>query len=106
MNIEEGQTVSKSEILAELDDKQASISYQLALAELSAKQAGFDEFTLLFKQQTQRFKRNQTLASKKLISEQLLEDSALEMHNSPSKYVINKPWLIQQCNELNWRSIS
>ncbi|MBA6262948.1 efflux RND transporter periplasmic adaptor subunit [Colwellia sp. Bg11-12] len=76
LNIEEGQTVSKLEILAELDDKQASISYQLALAELSAKQAGFDEFTLLFKQQAQRFKRNQTLASKNLISEQLLEDSA------------------------------
>ncbi|MBA6363536.1 efflux RND transporter periplasmic adaptor subunit [Colwellia sp. BRX8-4] len=78
LNIEEGQRVSKSEILAELDDKQASISYQLALTELSAKQAGFDEFTLLFKQQNQRFKRDQTLASKKLISEQLLEDSAFK----------------------------
>ena len=75
LNIEEGQRVKKSEILAELDDKQAAISYQLALAELSAKQASFDEFTLLFKQQTQRFKRNKSLASRQLISEQLLEDS-------------------------------
>ncbi len=76
LNIEEGQRVSKSEILAELDDKQAAISYQLALAELSAKQASFDEFTLLFKQQTLRFKRNKSLANSQLISEQLLEDSA------------------------------
>ena len=75
LNIEEGQRVSKSEILAELDDKQAAISYQLALAELSAKQASFDEFTLLFKQQTLRFKRNKSLANRQLISEQLLEDS-------------------------------
>jgi RND family efflux transporter MFP subunit len=75
LNIEEGQRVSKSEILAELDDKQADISYQLALAELSAKQASFDEFTLLFKQQTSRFNRNKSLANRQLISEQLLEDS-------------------------------
>ena len=75
LNIEEGQRVSKSEILAELDDKQADISYQLALAELSAKQASFDEFTLLFKQQTQRFNRNKSLANRQLISQQLLEDS-------------------------------
>ena len=75
LNIEEGQRVSKSEILAELDDKQAAISYQLALAELSARQASFDEFTLLFKQQTLRFKRNKSLANRQLISEQLLEDS-------------------------------
>ncbi|NQZ86551.1 MAG: efflux RND transporter periplasmic adaptor subunit [Colwellia sp.] len=76
LNIEEGQRVSKSEIIAELDDKQAAISYQLALAELSAKQASFDEFTLLLKQQTLRFKRNKSLANSQLISEQLLEDSA------------------------------
>ncbi|MFT5295032.1 MAG: HlyD family secretion protein [Colwellia sp.] len=75
LNIEEGQRVSKSEILAELDDKQAAISYQLALAELSANQASFDEFTLLFKQQTLRFKRNKSLANRQLISEQSLEDS-------------------------------
>lgn len=75
LNIEEGQRVSKSQILAELDDKEAAISYQLALAELSAKQASFDEFTLLFKQQTLRFKRNKSLSDRQLISPQLLEDS-------------------------------
>ena len=75
LNIEEGQRVSKSEVLAELDDKQAVISHQLALAELSAKQAGFEELTLLFKQQTQRFNRNESLAKQQLISDQLLEDS-------------------------------
>jgi len=75
LNIEEGQTVNKADVLAELDDKQATIAYQLALAELSAKQASFDEFTLLFKQQSQRFKRNKSLANRRLISQQLLEDS-------------------------------
>ncbi len=75
LNIEEGQTVNKAEVLAELDDKQATIAYQLALAELSAKQASFDEFTLLFKQQSQRFKRNKSLANRQLISQQVLEDS-------------------------------
>lgn len=75
LNIEEGQEVKQSDILAELDDKKAAIAYQLALAELSSKQASYDEFTLLFKQQTQRFKRNKSLASQQLISQQLLEDS-------------------------------
>jgi len=75
LNIEEGQEVKQSDILAELDDKQATIAYQLALAELSSKQASYDEFTLLFKQQNQRFTRNKSLASKQLISQQLLEDS-------------------------------
>jgi HlyD family secretion protein len=75
LNIEEGQRVSSTEILAELDDKQAVISHQLALAELSAKHASFEELQLLFKQQTQRFNRNQSLAKQQLISEQLLEDS-------------------------------
>jgi HlyD family secretion protein len=75
LNIEEGQEVKQSDILAELDDKQATITYQLALAELSSKQASYDEFTLLFKQQTQRLKRNKSLARQQLISQQLLEDS-------------------------------
>ncbi len=75
LNIEEGQEVKQSDILAELDDKQATIAYQLALAELSSKQASYDEFTLLFKQQTERFIRNKSLASQQLISQQLLEDS-------------------------------
>jgi len=73
--IEEGQRVSKSDVLAELDDKQAAIVYQLALAELSAKQAGFEELTLLFKQQAQRLTRNESLAKQQLISDQQLEDS-------------------------------
>jgi len=75
LNIEEGQRVSKSEVLAELDNKQAVIAHQLALAELAAKQAGFEEFELLFTQQNKRFKRNKSLANQQLISEQLLEDS-------------------------------
>lgn len=80
LKIEEGQRVSKSEILAELDDKQASITHQLAVAELSAKHASYDEFILLLQQHSLRFKRNQSLAEQKLISQQQLEDS--EFRNS------------------------
>ena len=75
LHIEEGQQVKKSEVLAELDNKQAVLTHQLALAELSAKQASFQELELLYKQQNQRFNRNQLLAKQQLISEQLLEDS-------------------------------
>jgi RND family efflux transporter MFP subunit len=75
LNIEEGQKVKKSEILAELDNKQAKLSYQLALADLLANQAQFEELTLLFNQQTKRYNRNKSLAKKQLISEQMLEDN-------------------------------
>ncbi len=88
LNIEEGQQVKQSDILAELDDKQATIAYQLALAELSSNQASYDEFTLLFKQQSQRFKRNKSLASQQLISQQMLEDS--EFRNAQLTIQIRK----------------
>ncbi len=94
LHIEEGQRVSKSEVLAELDDKQAVISHQLALAELSAKQAGFEELELLFQQQTQRFKRNKSLAEQQLISEQLLEDSQFK-NAQLAIQVRNKQALVQ-----------
>ncbi len=94
LNIEEGQRVSKSEILAELDDKQAVIAHQLALAELAAKQAGFEELELLFKQQTQRFNRNESLAKQQLISEQLLEDSQFK-NAQLAIQVKNKQALVQ-----------
>lgn len=94
LNIEEGQRVSKSEILAELDDKQAVISHQLALAELTAKQAGFEEVALLFKQQTQRFNRNESLAKQQLISDQLREDSQFK-NAQLAIQVKNKQALVQ-----------
>jgi len=75
LNIEEGQRVSKFEILAELDDKQAEIAHQLAMAQLSAEQASYEEFALLFQQQNLRFDRNKLLAKQALISKQILEDS-------------------------------
>jgi len=98
LNIEEGQQVNKAEILAELDDKQASISYQLALAELSAKQASFDEFTLLFKQQTLRFNRNKSLMNQQLISQQVLEDS--EFRNAQLAILIrNKQAIVRSAEQ-------
>ncbi|GAA6172761.1 hypothetical protein NBRC116592_24310 [Colwellia sp. KU-HH00111] len=93
LHIEEGQRVNQSDVLAELDDKQAVIAHQLALAELSAKQAGFDELNLLFKQQTKRFNRNESLAKQQLISEQLLEDSQFK-HAQLAIQVKNKQALV------------
>jgi len=75
LHIEEGQHVSKSQVLAELDDQQAQISYQLALAELAAKQATYDELEILQQFEIQRFNRRQQLAKDNLISLQLSEDS-------------------------------
>lgn len=92
--IEEGQRVSKTDVLAELDDKQAVIAHQLALAELSAKQAGFEEVALLFKHQTQRFNRNESLAKQQLISDQLREDSQFK-NAQLAIQVKNKQALVQ-----------
>ncbi|MFT7007331.1 MAG: HlyD family secretion protein [Colwellia sp.] len=94
LNIEEGQRVTKSEVLAVLDDRQAIISYQLALAELAAKQADFEEWVLLSQQQTQHVNRNKSLAKQQLISEQLLEDSQFKNAQLAIK-VKNKQALVQ-----------
>ena len=99
LHIEEGQRVNQSDVLAELDDKQAVIAHQLALAELSAKQAGFDELNLLFKQQTKRFNRKDSLAKQQLISEQLLEDSQFK-HAQLAIQVKNKQEILHKHNRL------
>lgn len=94
LNIEEGQKVTKSQILAELDNKQAIISHQLALAKLAAQQATFEELTLLYQQQTKHVNRNISLAKQQLISEQLLEDSQFK-NSQLAIQVKNKQALVQ-----------
>ncbi|MFT5758363.1 MAG: HlyD family secretion protein [Alteromonadaceae bacterium] len=78
LTIEEGQRVVKSQVLAELDDQQAKLSYQLALAELSAKQASFNELLIVQLQQLQQSKRLSELFKNKLISEQRIEDAGFK----------------------------
>jgi len=78
LNIEEGIEVKKSDILAELDDKQARISYQLALAELAAQKASYQETVVRKKYALQKMDRQAQLAKEKLISKQLNEDSQLD----------------------------
>lgn len=78
LHIEEGQRVVKGQVLAELDNQQAKISYQLALAELTAKQADYDELKILQQYENQRFARREQLAKNKLISIQLSDDSQLK----------------------------
>jgi len=75
LNIEEGQRVVKSQVLAELDDQQAKLSYQLALADLSATQASFEEQIIVQQQQLKHSTRLNELFKNKLISEQQVEDS-------------------------------
>lgn len=77
LNIEEGIEVKKHQVLAELDDRQAKISYQLALADLAAQQASYDEMLILQKYAVQKLDRREQLAKEKLISTQLNEDSQL-----------------------------
>lgn len=76
--IEEGQHVTKNQVLAELDDEKAKISYQLALAELSATQAMANEAKVSLRYQQQRLHRNQELLQKNLISKQLSDDSEVK----------------------------
>jgi len=78
LHIEEGFKVNKADIIAELDDKQANISYQLALADLSAQQARFEEMLVLQKFAQQKSHRQSQLAKSQLISVQLSEDSELK----------------------------
>jgi RND family efflux transporter MFP subunit len=73
--IEEGQRVQSDQIIAELDDRQARISYQLAQADLTANIARFHELNIVHKHELQRLKRQQILFNKSLISEQFLDDS-------------------------------
>jgi len=75
LNIEEGQRVQSDQIIAELDDRQAKISYQLAQADLSANRARFHELNIVHQHELQRLERQQILFNKSLISEQFLDDS-------------------------------
>jgi len=76
LNIEEGQKVVKNEILAELDNEQAKISFQLAFADLAANKANLDEIKSKLRYQQNRLLRNKNLLQQKLISQQLVDDSA------------------------------
>jgi RND family efflux transporter MFP subunit len=78
LNIEEGQQVVKSQVLAELDSQQAKLSYQLALAELSAKQAGFNELLIVQQQQLQQSNRLSELFKNKLVSAQRIDDASFK----------------------------
>ena len=77
LHIEEGQKVTKAQVLAELDEQQANISYQLALADLSAQQASFHELEIVYQHELKRLQRRLALHEKSLISEQLLDDTRL-----------------------------
>ncbi len=94
LNIEEGQQVYSEQILAELDDKQAQISYQLAQADLTAKQAIFDELQLVYQHELKRLERRSSLYKKALISEQLLDDTRFTTEKT-SAQLANKLALIE-----------
>ena len=79
LNIEEGQQVSQSEVLAELDDKQAQISYQLVLAELSAQQASFAELMIVQQHEQKRLERRLSLFKNALISQQVVDDTRFNL---------------------------
>lgn len=80
LNIEEGQRVSQSEVLAELDNKQAQISYQLVLAELAAKQASYNELIIVQQYEQKRLNRRLTLFANALVSEQVVDDTRFTLN--------------------------
>ncbi len=92
--IEEGQKVFKNQILAELDDEKAKISYQLALAELSAKQANVGEAKISLRYQQQRLHRNKELSKQKLISQQLIDNSEVKTAQIKAQ-LLNKIALVE-----------
>jgi len=79
LHIEEGVEVKASQIIAELDDQQAQLSYQLTLAELSAQQASYAELIIVREYAQQTADRRVQLAEGKLISVQLNDDSQLKL---------------------------
>jgi RND family efflux transporter MFP subunit len=79
LNIEEGIEVKQYQVLAELEDKQAQISYQLALAELAAQQASYQETLILHKFALHKSERRKQLVKEKLISTELGEESQLKV---------------------------
>jgi len=94
LNIEEGQRVKHSQVLAELDDKQAKISYLLAQADLSANQARFNELKIVHQHELKRLKRQSTLFKQSLISEQLLDDTRFTTEKIAAQ-LINKLALVE-----------
>lgn len=80
LHIEEGQTVSRDQILAEVDDVQANLSYQRAIANLSAVKASYNELLIIKKHEEKRLSRQKKLNQSQLISEQLTEDSQMRIN--------------------------
>lgn len=94
LHIEEGQRVSKAQVLAELDEQQARISYQLALADLSAQQASYQELEVVYQHEQKRLQRRLALKQQSLISEQLVDDTRFNC-DKISAQLNNKQALIE-----------
>lgn len=94
LNIEEGIEVKQSQILAELDDKQAQISYQLALADLAAQKARYQETVVLQQFAFQKAERREQLVKEALISVELSENSQLQTEQLAAQ-VNNRKALIE-----------
>ena len=75
LHIEEGQQLARDQVMAELDDQQARISYGLAEAELAASQAALEELSIAHGFQLQTARRHRELAAVALISQQQADDS-------------------------------
>ncbi len=75
LHIEEGKRVAKYDVLAELEDRQARISHQLARAEVDARAADLQQITITHDYQQQLLKRHERLAQENLMSEQTLADT-------------------------------
>jgi len=98
LHIEEGVEVKQSQVIAELDDQQAKISYQLALADLDARKAGHNELIIIKRYALQTAKRREQLAQDKLISQQQNDDSQLKIAQLNAQ-INNKAAQVEQAKQ-------
>jgi len=95
LNIEEGQQVKKDDVLAELDDRQAQIAFQLAGAELSAREADYEELDIIYKHEKQLANRREKLALNHLISDEVVESSVMKTQQLAAQLKSRKALITQ-----------
>ncbi|MFC3096078.1 efflux RND transporter periplasmic adaptor subunit [Alteromonas sediminis] len=79
LHIEEGQQVTRDQVLAKVDNIQAKLAYERANANLAASKASYQELVVLKEHEKKRLKRHQKLNQSQLVSKQLTEDSEMRI---------------------------
>lgn len=92
--IEEGQHVKQSQLMAQLDDQQATIALELAQAEVNAMHASISELTIAQKYAEQRLARQTELAKQDMLSQQHLDDVQQSIEKLAAQYLHKQAKLV------------